>query len=155
MRDLDAVQAGIERWNGLNTEDATALVAELRIARQVLGPAKAIYEDGAYDPVLFAELGTAIDAYDKSGLMAAHLTRDGGGPPPSSRNEVLLREAVDRLRLQLDAARAAVEALRSAPMPFTEESRQVGAGFLRLFDAWLSQVALPTLNAYDKAMGGK
>ena len=42
-----------------------ALVAELRAARKVMGPASAIYEDGNYDPVFFAELGDALDAYDK------------------------------------------------------------------------------------------
>jgi hypothetical protein len=54
---------------------------------------------------------------------------------------------------ELRAARECVHALRSAPMPLTEESRQVGATFLRLFDAWFSELALPALNALDKVTG--
>ena len=46
-------------------QDAEEMVAELRAARKVMGPASAIYEDGNYDPVFFAELGDALDAYDK------------------------------------------------------------------------------------------
>ena len=44
--------------------------------------------------------------------MPAYLTRDGGGPPEATRNELLLREAVDRLRHQLDAARQVMGPLR-------------------------------------------
>ncbi len=49
----------------LATETLPKVVAELRAAREVIGPAAAIYEDGNYDPILFAELGEALAAYDK------------------------------------------------------------------------------------------
>lgn len=75
--------------------------------------------------------------------MAAHLTRDGGGPPPPTRNEVLLREAIDRLRLQLDTAREVVEATREA-----------GHGPTALH--WNPQcVQCQAIATYDKAMGGQ
>jgi len=76
MIDLDAIQVRADRalnedhetnayvvafrWHD-SAKDVPALVAELRVARQVIGPARAIYEDGSYDPVLFAELGVALD----------------------------------------------------------------------------------------------
>jgi hypothetical protein len=34
-----------------------------------------------------------------------HVIGPVGGPPPATRNEILLREAVDRLRAQLDECR--------------------------------------------------
>jgi len=46
-------------------EAVDRLRRELDAARKVIGPAAAIYQDGNYDPVLFAELGAALDAYDK------------------------------------------------------------------------------------------
>jgi hypothetical protein len=44
---------------------ARQMDAELRAAREAIGLAAAIYEDGNYDPVLFAELGAALAAYHK------------------------------------------------------------------------------------------
>jgi hypothetical protein len=41
-----------------------------------------------------------------------HVIGPAGQPPPATRNEVLLRGAVDRLRAQLDAARQVVDAAR-------------------------------------------
>jgi hypothetical protein len=45
---------------------AEGLRAELDAARKVIGLATAIYEDGNYDPVLFAELGAALAAHGKA-----------------------------------------------------------------------------------------
>jgi hypothetical protein len=36
--------------------------------------------------------------------MVAHLTRDGGGPPPPTQNEALLQAEVARLRQGIQAA---------------------------------------------------
>jgi hypothetical protein len=41
-----------------------------------------------------------------------HLLGPAGSPLPPSRNELLLREEVDRLRTQLDAARVFIETAR-------------------------------------------
>lgn len=70
--------------------------------------------------------------------MAAHLTRDPSGPPPPGRNEVLLREAIDRLRLQLDAAREVVKAAN-----------------YHVIGVWDHVALREAIVAYDKAMGGK
>ncbi len=64
MIDLDATQAGIDRWNGLNTEDATAVVAELRAAREVV-EAFCTYRDHRGDRPL-GRLLDALAAYDKA-----------------------------------------------------------------------------------------
>jgi hypothetical protein len=65
-----------------------------------------------------------------------HLLGPAGAPPPPSRNEVLLREAVDRLRVQLDAARQVIEACHAAERYDYDE-----AGIFRINGA---------LDAYDK-----
>jgi hypothetical protein len=37
-----------------------------------------------------------------------HVLGNAGGPPPATRNEILLREAVDRLRVELDECRSVI-----------------------------------------------
>jgi hypothetical protein len=51
-----------------------------------------------------------------------HLMGPAGNPLPPSRNEVLLREEVDRLRAQLDAARQVI-ALARRPPTFNTNTR--------------------------------
>lgn len=66
--DLDAVQASIERWNGLNTEDATALVAELRAARDAHRDLQWLHEDlDALDVTAASahRLRRILDTWDK------------------------------------------------------------------------------------------
>lgn len=102
--------------------------------------------------------------------MAAHLTRDADGPPPPGRNEMLLRETVDRLRGELAEAKEEIDALdrlRNAlfaelrqvrteldtARKVVEVAREVGHGPTALH--WNPQcVQCQALANYDKAMGG-
>jgi hypothetical protein len=70
-----------------------------------------------------------------------HVLGNAGGPPPPTRNETLLREAVDRLRAELDGCRKTIEELR----PFIDQHdghvALPGTRLLRARDA---------LDAYDR-----
>jgi len=65
-----------------------------------------------------------------------HLMGPAGNPLPPTRNELKLREEVDRLRAQLDAALQVIEACHAA-----ERYDYDGAGIFRINGA---------LDAYDK-----
>jgi hypothetical protein len=73
-----------------------------------------------------------------------HVLGNAGGPPPPTHNETLLREAVDRLRVELDECRNA--------------SRKVAdqlAGVVYNHRKACPCTRCEVLHAYDKAMGGK
>jgi hypothetical protein len=82
-----------------------------------------------------------------------HVLGNAGGPPPATRNEILLREAVDRLRAELDAARQAVSRLRDA----VEILRHHGSPYRWHAAAWNQGLLIADRagETYDKAMGGK
>lgn len=77
-----------------------------------------------------------------------------GAAPPPTRNEVLLREAVDRLRLQLDAAREVsveLEPILQWMRPLHgrfDHAEESPCGWCRLIAAY------DKFTDYDKARGG-
>jgi NAD(P)H-dependent FMN reductase len=72
-----------------------------------------------------------------------HLLGPAGSPLPPSRNEVLLREALDRLRAQLDAARQVINVGRSHVRAEELDSSMAAATWSDLRDA---------IAAYDKVV---
>jgi hypothetical protein len=81
-----------------------------------------------------------------------HVLGNAGGPPPPTRNETLLREAVDRLRAELDECRSVINhisvLLDTSPIGPTRADLAVLAFEIRqIIDAFRETT--------DKAMGGK
>jgi hypothetical protein len=67
-----------------------------------------------------------------------------GNPPEATRNEVLLREAVDRLRAQLDAAREVVAFTRDAlPEIWVGDTRARGRAVLAAYDKIVKELTAP------------
>lgn len=89
--------------------------------------------------------------------MASHVLGNPDGPPPPSRNELLLREAVDRLRRELEEYRADNARLRQAhEMHEANHARIVERAQAQLREAReVMRRGAEALAAYDKAEGGK